>query len=386
VWADDDRPRRRRPAAVVGGAVFLLAAAVLVAGGAFVAGFAALVIGAAALLAPPRSRRRRGAGLIRKTGRRAAGLTWAGVAVAAAGLRWSTRQLGAVARAVGRGASIAAPRVSRVVRTASRRTAQGARRVAAVGGAWLARSADSGVRATLVGGRRAGVVVGVTARQGGSLALELSARARRTAWSEAAHLGTVTSVPAWLDGMRPEETAHAERDAATDRFEADDRVATAQLDPDGAAAAASVGGNEPDTGRPHSAAGEDGAASLGTEPKPPANERGGQDALDPGGDESSARRTEPTARRRERASPATKQASAETKPESAASEQSSAGDEKGPAAKEHGSARKRSTGSSGSAAAGTSDATESPSPPRRRSARAPRTTTPQGERTPQQSR
>jgi hypothetical protein len=76
--------------------------------------------------------------------------------------------------------------------------------VAGVSRIWVGRAGEASYRAALVGGRRGGAALGSTARQAGSLAVAAGTRARTTALSEAAHLGTVTLVPVALerDGRR----------------------------------------------------------------------------------------------------------------------------------------------------------------------------------------
>jgi hypothetical protein len=173
----------------------VLVSAVLVAGGAFGLGFCALAVGGALLLRPPRQRTRGRAGLARRAGRGLAGLAWTGVAVVAAALRWGARRLGESGRALGRGAAIAAPHVRRGARTGAQWTSERGRRVAGLGGTWVGRAGAASYRAARVGGRRGGSALGSTARGAASLAVAAGTRARTTAVSEAAHLGTVTLVP-----------------------------------------------------------------------------------------------------------------------------------------------------------------------------------------------
>jgi hypothetical protein len=202
VSVEDGLPRRRRPSSVVGGAALVLVSAVLVAGGAFALGFAALAVGGALLLRPARPRGRVRAGLPRRAGRGVAGVVWTGVGFVAVALRWGARRLGEAARALGRGAAIAAPHVSRRARTVAHWTSQRGRRAAGDGRIWVGRAGGASYRVARVGGRRGGAAVGSTARGAGSLAVAAGARARTTALSEAAHLGTVTLVPVALERDR----------------------------------------------------------------------------------------------------------------------------------------------------------------------------------------
>jgi hypothetical protein len=202
VSVEDDLPRRRRPSSVVGGAALVLVSAVLVAGGAFALGFSALAVGGALLLRPARPRGRVRAGLARRAGRGVAGVVWTGVGFVAAVLRWGAGRLGEAGRALGRGAAIAAPHVSRRARTVAHWTSQRGRRAADVGRIWVGRAGGASYRVARVGGRRGGAAVGSTARGAGSLAVAAGARARTTALSEAAHLGTVTLVAVALERDR----------------------------------------------------------------------------------------------------------------------------------------------------------------------------------------
>ena len=199
VSVEDDLPRRRRPSSVVGGAALVLVSAVLVAGGAFALGFSALAVGGALLLRPARPRGRVRARLTRRAAHGVAGVVWTGVRFVAAALRWGTRRLGEAGRALGRGAGIAAPHVSRHARTAANWTSQRGRGAAGVARIWVGRAGGASYRVARVGGRRGGAAVGSTARGAGSLAVAAGARARTTALSEAAHLGTVTLVPVALE-------------------------------------------------------------------------------------------------------------------------------------------------------------------------------------------
>jgi hypothetical protein len=76
--------------------------------------------------------------------------------------------------------------------------------VAGISRIWGGRAGEASYRAALVGGRRGGAALGSTARQAGALTVAAGTRVRTTALSEAAHLGTVTLVPVALerDGRR----------------------------------------------------------------------------------------------------------------------------------------------------------------------------------------
>ena len=94
------------------------------------------------------------------------------------------------------------PTLRRGARTGAHWTSQRWRRVAGVGRIWLGGAGEASYRAARVGGRRGGAALGSTARQAGSLAVAAGRRARRTALSEAAHLGTVTLVPVAIERDR----------------------------------------------------------------------------------------------------------------------------------------------------------------------------------------